>query len=85
VGLIAANVNGAITYRVLEHSYQSGVIGKEHPVIGVTTNRGMGYIGENFQPHQKVDTIEPTIGYTGIKFKQATIVRVAVHPRRRTA
>lgn len=73
-GLIAANVNGSVTYRVLEHSYQSCVIGKEHPVIGVTSNRSMGFIGENFQPHQKVDTIEPTIGYTGIKFKQATIV-----------
>jgi hypothetical protein len=53
VGLIAANVNGAITYRVLEHSYQSCVIGKEHPVLGQTTNRCMGFIGENFQPHQK--------------------------------
>lgn len=74
VGLIPANVNGTITYRVLEHSYQSCVIGKEHPVIGTTSNRCMGFIGENFQPAQKVDTIEPTIGYTGIKFKQATIV-----------
>lgn len=73
-GLVAANVAGSITYRVLEHSYQSTVIGKEHPVIGQTSNRCMGFVGENFQPHQKVDSIEPTIGYTGIKFKQATIV-----------
>lgn len=73
-GLIAANVNGAITFRVLEHSYQSCVLGKEHPVIGVTSNRCMGFIDENFQPGQKVDTVEPNIGYTGIKFKQATIV-----------
>lgn len=73
-GLIPANVNGTVTYRVCEHSYQSCVIGKEHPVIGTTSNRGMGFIGENFQPHQKVDSIEPTIGYTGIKFKQATLV-----------
>jgi hypothetical protein len=73
-GLISANVNGTITYRVLEHSYQSCVIGKEHPVLGQTSNRCMGFIGENFQPAQKVDAVEPTIGYTGIKFKQATIV-----------
>jgi len=73
-GLIPANVNGTITFRVLEHSYQSCVIGKEHPVLGQTSNRCMGFIGENFQPHQKVDAVEPTIGYTGIKFKQATIV-----------
>lgn len=73
-GLVGANINGAITFRALEHTYQSVVLGKEHPVIGVTTNRCMGYIGESFQPHQVVDSVEPTIGYTGIKFKQATIV-----------
>jgi hypothetical protein len=74
-GLIAANVSGPIIYRVLEHSYQSCVIGDEHPVIGVTTNRAMGFINENFQPQQRIDTKEPTIGYTGIKFKDATIIQ----------
>lgn len=74
-GLIAANVNGDIVYRTLEHSYQSCVIGDEHPVIGVTTNRGMGFINENFQPQQRIDTKEPTIGFTGIKFKDATIIQ----------
>ena len=73
-GLIAANVNGAINYRTLEHSYQSCIIGDEHPVIGVTTNRCMGFINENFQPQQRIDTLEPTIGYPGIKFKQATLI-----------
>lgn len=73
--LVAANAGPAITYRVLEHSYQSCVIGDDHPVIGITSNRGMGFIGENFQPHQRIDTKEPTIGYTGIKFKDATIIQ----------
>ena len=73
-GLVAANVNGPITYRILEHSYQSTVIGDEHPVMGVTTNRCMGFINENFQPQQRIDTLEPTIGYPGIKFKQATLI-----------
>jgi len=80
VGLVAANVNGAITFRILEHSYQSAVIGREHPVIGVTTNRCMGFISESFQPHQVVDSVEPTIGYVGIKFKQATIVESQYAP-----
>jgi len=74
VGLINSNLAGAITFRALEHTYQSLVLGAEHPVIGVTTNRTMGYISENFQPHQVVDAIEPTIGYVGVKFKQATII-----------
>lgn len=79
-GIIASNVAGAITYRVLEHTYQPCVIGKEHPVIGVTTNTCMGYIGENFAPHQKVDTVEPTIGYVGYKFKMATLVESQYAP-----
>lgn len=82
VGLVAANVNGNITYHVLEHSYQSCVIGEEHPVIGVTSNRCMGFINENFQPQQRIDTVEPTIGYTGIKFKQATIIQDQYCPGR---
>jgi hypothetical protein len=74
-GLISdPNVDGAINYRTLEHTYQSCVIGDEHPVIGVTTNRCMGFINENFQPQQRIDQLEPTIGYPGLKFKQATII-----------
>lgn len=74
-GLINANVNGPIQNRVLEHSYQSCVIGEEHPVLGVTTTRCMGYINENYLPLQRLqDTVEPTIGWPGLKFKQATIV-----------
>lgn len=74
VGAQAANVAGPATYSVFERSYWSCVVGEEHPVFGVTTNRCMAYINENFQPQQRIDTKEPTIGYTGIKFKDATIV-----------
>lgn len=69
------NINGSITFRVMEHTYQSVCLGGEYPVMGVTTNRCMGYISETWQPHQVVDAVEPTIGYTGIKFKRATIVQ----------
>jgi len=80
VGLVAANVGGAATFRTYEHTYQSVVLGKEHPVIGVTTNRNMGFISETWQPHQVIDSVEPTIGYIGIKFKQATIVQSQYAP-----
>lgn len=74
-GLISANVDGPINNRVLEHSYQSCVIGEEHPVIGITTPRCMGYINEHYAPMQRLqDVVEPTIGWPGIKFKQATII-----------
>lgn len=75
VGAQASNVGGAISFRALEQSYQSTVIGTEHPTLGVTTNRCMGLINEHFSPQQRfVDTVEPTIGFTGVKFKSATIV-----------
>ncbi len=81
VGLIPANVNGNVTNRVLEHSYQSCVIADDHPVLGVTSNRGMGFINENYQGQQRlVDTVEPVIGWPGIKFKQATIVESQYFP-----
>ena len=69
------NIAGSITYHILEQSFQSCVIGSEMPVMGVTTPICMGYINENFQPQQRIDTTEPTIGFPGIKFKTATIVQ----------
>lgn len=73
-GLVAANLAGApISYRVLRHSYFSCIIGNESPTIGITTNRCMGFIAENFLPHQIVDTTAPEINWPGMKFDKATI------------
>lgn len=81
VGLIPANVAGPINNHVLEQSYQSCVLGEEHPKLGVTTSRCMGYINENYAPLQRlVDTVEPVIGWPGLKFKQATIVESQYMP-----
>jgi hypothetical protein len=73
-GLISANQGGnPISYRVLRHSYFSTIIGNEAPTIGITTNRCMGYIAENFLPHQIIDTTQPEINWPGMKFDKATI------------
>ena len=72
-GLVAAS-NTSMTYRTLRHSYLSTIIGNERPTIGITTNRGMGFIAEQFLPHQIIDTTQPEINWPGIKFDQATIV-----------
>jgi hypothetical protein len=73
-GLINADLGGApISYRVLRHSYFSCIIGNEAPTIGITTNRCMGYIAENFLPHQIIDTTQPEINWPGMKFDKATI------------
>jgi len=73
-GLVAANVNGPMSYRALRHSYFSTIIGNERPTVGLTTNRNMGFIAENFLPHQIIDTTQPEINWPGMKFDQATIV-----------
>jgi hypothetical protein len=73
-GVVNANIAGPISYRALRHSYFSCVLGNEAPTIGVTTNRCMGYIAENFLPHQIVDTTQPEINWPGMKFDKATIL-----------
>lgn len=72
-GLITP-INPTISYRVLRHSYFSTIIGNEAPTVGVTTNRLMGFISENFLPHQIIDTTQPEIAWPGLKFDKATIL-----------
>jgi hypothetical protein len=72
-GLIAAS-NASMFYRVLRHSYFSCIIGNQRPDIGLTTNRNMGFIAENFLPHQVIDTTQPEIDWPGFKFDKATIM-----------
>lgn len=72
-GLIAAS-NTKMSYRILRHSYFSTIIGNERPTVGLTTNRGMGFIAENFLPHQIIDTTQPEINWPGMKFDAATIL-----------
>lgn len=72
-GLISPS-NANVLYRTLRHSYFSCIIGNEAPAVGVTTNRMMGFISENFLPHQIVDTTQPEINWPGLKFDKATIL-----------
>lgn len=70
----AAPYNGSISYRVLRHSYLSCCLGNEAPTVGLTTRRCMGFISENFLPHQIIDTTQPEINWPGMKFDRATIM-----------
>lgn len=72
-GLIPASFT-TMSFRALEHSFMSCVIGAERPKLGLTTNRGMGFIAETFSPQQKIDVLDPEINWPGIKFNQATII-----------
>ena len=72
-GLIPVS-NTTTSFRVLEHSYMSCVIGAERPKLGITSNRMQGFIAETFTPQQKIDVMDPEINWPGMKFNQATIV-----------
>lgn len=69
------SVGGAITYNTLEEQYSSVVIGTEEPNIGVTTNLGMAYIKEKFQPQQRFMEKDLNIGFSGLKFNNSLIMR----------
>lgn len=73
-GLVAASAGPSLMFRVLEHSFMSCVIGNERPRAGFTSNRGMGFIAENFSPQQKIDVMDPEINWPGFKFNTATIM-----------
>lgn len=75
-----SNVAGPITYKLLEEGYNNVVIGDEYPNLMVTTNLGMSYIKEKFQPQWRVETQDPKIGFNGIKFNQAMVIQSQYAP-----
>jgi hypothetical protein len=76
----AANVNGTITYDLLERFYNSIVIGTEKPNLIATTNLGMSYIKKKFQPQQRFETDSPAAGFTGLKFNGAMVIQSQYAP-----
>jgi hypothetical protein len=71
------NVNGTIGYNTLggnlrrRYSY-----GNVEPNLGVTTVKGYSYIKEKFQTQQRFnDTQDIAIGFNGLKFNSATIIK----------
>ncbi len=75
-----SNVAGPITYKLLEEAYNTVVIGDEYPNLMVTTNLGMSYIKEKFQPQWRVETQDPKIGFNGVKFNQAMVIQSQYAP-----
>lgn len=70
-----ANVNGPITYKILEEAYNSLCLGDEFPNLMVTTNLGLSYIKEKFQPQWRTETTDPNIGFKGLKFNSAMVMQ----------
>lgn len=75
------NVAGAIQYTTLENTYGNAEFGNIQPNLGVTTVKGYSYIKEKFQTQQRFnDTQDPAIGFNGLKFNSATLIKSRYAP-----
>lgn len=73
---VPTNVAGTIEYNTMEETYGKASFGNIEPNLGVTTVLGYSYIKEKFQTQQRFnDTQDPAIGFNGLKFNSATIVK----------
>lgn len=71
----AADVNGSITYPILEQAFQSVTYGAERPDLIVTTPLGSSFIKMAFQAQQRFDNItDPDFGFDSIRFNGSKIV-----------
>ena len=68
------NVNGSITYKTMDEKYMEAVIGTEQPNLGVTTNLGFSFIKQKFQPLQRITSLDPNVGFTGLEFNASRIM-----------
>lgn len=70
------NVAGPILYTTLENTYGNAEFGNIQPNLGVTTVLGYSYVKEKFQTQQRFnDTQDPAIGFNGLKFNSATLIK----------
>ena len=75
------NVAGPILYTTLENTYGNAEFGNIQPNLGVTTVKGYSYIKEKFQTQQRFnDTQDPAIGFNGMKFNSATLIKSRYAP-----
>lgn len=74
-GQILDAQSGPISYALLDKAYTKGKVGNVQPDLGLTTELCGSYIRNKFQTQQRFqDTVEPTIGFVGMKFAKATII-----------
>jgi hypothetical protein len=72
------SVAGPIEYDTLENTYGdcSYGPGRFEPNLGVVTNKGYSYIKTKFQTQQRFnDTQDPKIGFNGLQFNGATLIK----------
>ena len=75
------NVSGTIEYPTLEETYGDASIGQIEPNVGLTTAKGYSFIKEKFQTQQRFnDTQDPKIGFNGMRFNDAVLMKSRYAP-----
>lgn len=70
----ASNVNGPLSYKLLEEGYSSCIVGSEQPDLIVTTNLAFSYMKQKFFPQWRTETQDPKVGFNSIVFNKAMIM-----------
>jgi hypothetical protein len=70
---VNGNVNGTISYPILEQAHSSVVYGSESPDLLVTSNKGLSLIKLAFHAQQRYEGTSADFGFQGIKFNGTTI------------
>lgn len=70
----ASNVNGPMSYKMLEEGYSSCIVGNEQPDLIVTTNLAFSYMKQKFWPQFRFETQDPKVGINGLVFNRAKIM-----------
>jgi len=78
---VPKDVNGTIEYNTLEETYGTASFGAMEPNIGITTQFGYSFVKEKFQTQQRFnDTQDPKIGFNGLKFNDAVLMKSRYAP-----
>ena len=72
---------GALTFKVLEETYQSVSIGRKEPDLGVGNKQVISLVKERMQPQQRfTQERDPYFGASGFRFNNAMILKDDLFP-----
>lgn len=77
---VDSNISGPILIPTLDRLYNSVQIGTSFADVMITTNLGMSYISNKFQPLQRTETQDGRFGFNSLVYKQARVFQSQYAP-----
>lgn len=75
------DVNSAISFSRLNSTYTNVKFGTDMADVGLSTEKFVSYVADKFQTQQRfTETVEPTIGFAGLKFMKSTLMSTRYCP-----